>query len=89
VSAFREKAKSGEAWVSGGIYFCEPSLASAIPQDRPSNLETDIFPALVEAGEAVFALRCKGRLFDIGTPAGLDEAQRGWEGNDPKKSAKQ
>jgi NDP-sugar pyrophosphorylase family protein len=88
VAGFREKAKGGEAWVSGGIYFCEPSLLTAVPQDKPSNLETDVFPALLEAGEPVYALRCRGRMFDIGTPAGLDEAQREWRGNDPKKGSR-
>jgi mannose-1-phosphate guanylyltransferase len=89
VAGFREKAKSGEAWVSGGIYFCEPSLLSAVPQGKPSNLETDVIPALLEAGEPVYALRCRGRMFDIGTPAGLDEAQREWHGNDPKSRSRE
>ena len=78
VTAFREKARGGEAWVSGGIYFCEPGLREHIPAGKPSGLETDVFPELVGAGMPVFALRCRGRLFDIGTPTGLDDAQREW-----------
>jgi NDP-sugar pyrophosphorylase family protein len=78
VTAFREKEKGGEAWVSGGIYFCEPALLGTIPRGKPSGLETDIFPRLVAEGLPLYALRCPGKLYDIGTPAGLDQAQREW-----------
>lgn len=78
VTAFREKARGGEAWVSGGIYFCEPGLRDFVPRGKPSGLETDVFPELLAANLPVYALRAKGRMFDIGTPAGLDEAQREW-----------
>jgi mannose-1-phosphate guanylyltransferase len=78
VTAFREKEKGGEAWVSGGIYFCEAALVSMIPRGKPSSLETDVFPQLVAEGLPLYALRCPGKLFDIGTPAGLDQAMREW-----------
>ena len=78
VTAFREKEKGGEAWVSGGIYFCEPALLGTIPRGKPSGLETDVFPELVAEGLPLYALRCPGKLFDIGTPAGLDQAMREW-----------
>lgn len=78
VTAFREKEKGGEAWVSGGIYFCEPALLGTIPKAKPSSLETDVFPGLVAEGLPLYALRCPGKIFDIGTPAGLDQAMREW-----------
>jgi NDP-sugar pyrophosphorylase family protein len=78
VTAFREKEKGGEAWVSGGMYFCEPALLGTIPRGKPSGLETDVFPELVAEGLPLYALRCPGKLFDIGTPAGLDQAMREW-----------
>jgi NDP-sugar pyrophosphorylase family protein len=76
--AFEEKAGGGEAWVSGGIYVCEPSLLERIQPNKPSSLETDVFPALLAAGETIGAYKAPGKLYDIGTPEGLDEAQRGW-----------
>jgi NDP-sugar pyrophosphorylase family protein len=78
VTAFREKEKSGEAWVSGGIYFCEPAILGMIPRGKPSGLETDLFPKIVAEGLPLYALRSSGKLYDIGTPAGLDQAQREW-----------
>ena len=78
VTAFREKAKGGEAWVSGGIAFCEPGVLAFIPHGKASSLESDVLPELVRAGQPVYAVRERGRMFDIGTPAGLDEAQRHW-----------
>jgi mannose-1-phosphate guanylyltransferase len=78
VTAFREKEKAGEAWVSGGIYFCEPALLELVPTGKPSGLETDVFPRAVAEGLPLYALRASGKLFDIGTPAGLDQAQREW-----------
>jgi NDP-sugar pyrophosphorylase family protein len=49
-----------------------------IPRGKPSGLETDVFPELVAEGLPLYALRCPGKLFDIGTPAGLDQAMREW-----------
>jgi NDP-sugar pyrophosphorylase family protein len=78
VVAFEEKAGGGEAWVSGGLYVCEPSLLERIPANKPSSLEREIFPALLAAGETIAGYRAPGKLFDIGTPEGLDEAIREW-----------
>jgi NDP-sugar pyrophosphorylase family protein len=78
VSGFQEKAGGGEAWVSGGVYLCEPALVAGIPEDRPCSLEREVFPLLLERGERISALECGGRFFDIGTPEGLEEAALGW-----------
>jgi len=78
VSAFREKAGGGKAWVSGGVCLCEPEVLAEIPKGRPSSLETDVLPALLAAGRPVCALRCRGRFYDIGTPEGLERAEREW-----------
>lgn len=78
VTGFHEKTGGGEAWVSGGIYLCEPALVAGIPEDRPCSLEREVFPLLLDRGERISALRCGGRFFDIGTPEGLEEAALGW-----------
>lgn len=74
VRGFREKAGGGEAWVSGGVYACEPGLVARIPRGRAVSLEREVLPALLAAGEPVAAWRAPGRFYDIGTPEGLDEA---------------
>jgi len=84
VTAFREKSGGGGAWVSGGIYACEPSLPARIPRGRRVSLETEVFPSLVAAGERVAAWHADGRLYDIGTPAGLDEAEEAWATDSPR-----
>jgi NDP-sugar pyrophosphorylase family protein len=78
VLEFREKTGGGEAWVSGGIYLCEPSLVAGIPEDSPCSLEREVFPLLLERGETISALKSPGQFFDIGTPEGLGEADREW-----------
>jgi NDP-sugar pyrophosphorylase family protein len=78
VIRFQEKSGGGEAWVSGGIYLCEPSLVAGIPEDRPCSLEKEVFPLLLDRGERIVALQSRGRFFDIGTPEGLEEAEREW-----------
>lgn len=74
VEGFREKAGAGEAWVSGGIYACEPRLLALLPRGRPASLEREVLPALLSAGERVAAWPAPGRFYDVGTPGGLDEA---------------
>jgi mannose-1-phosphate guanylyltransferase len=78
VRGFREKTGAREAWVSGGVYLCEPAVLEAVARDRSCSLEEEVLPALLEARARVYALRCTGRFFDIGTPAGLDRAVREW-----------
>jgi len=85
VTAFREKEKKGEGWVNGGLFFCEPALLEMVPKGKPSSLETEVFPRLVAEGLPLFAKRCPGKLFDIGTPEGLDQAQREWPAIRAKK----
>lgn len=78
VTSFREKSGGGGAWISGGIYACEPALVAQVPRGRAVSLETEVFPSLVAAGVPVAAWRAAGRIYDIGTPAGLDEAAEAW-----------
>lgn len=78
VTAFREKAEGGDAWISGGIYACEPVLVVRIPRGRLVSLETEVFPGLLSAGGRIAAWRATGPVYDIGTPGGLDEAEASW-----------
>lgn len=75
ISRFVEKnvAASGPALVSAGTYLIDRFLLGRIGT-RPTSIETDIFPALVSAGE-LGGLEAGGYFIDIGLPETLQEAQ--------------
>ncbi len=61
--------------INAGVYVIERQLLEQIPANYPASLETDILPAQVRAG-SVFGMLFSSELIDIGTPAGLAEANR-------------
>ena len=73
--AFREKARSGPGWVSGGVYALEPRAFAGVPTDRASSLERDLFPRLLAEGRTIAAWRGGGRFWDMGTAEGLARAE--------------
>ena len=75
VVAFREKAARGPGWVSGGVYALEPHALDEVPEDRPTSLEMDVFPALIARGGTIGAWRAPGAFWDMGTPDGLRAAE--------------
>jgi len=78
--AFREKAAAGPGWVSGGVYALEPRAFADVPADRATSLERDLFPRLLDRGEAIAAWRGGGGFWDMGTPEGLARAERALAG---------
>jgi NDP-sugar pyrophosphorylase family protein len=88
VTAFREKADHGPAWVSGGVYALEPRALRGVPADRATSLERDTFPSLLADGRTVAALPVDGSFWDMGTPEGLARAERAFaQGADPRRGA--
>lgn len=81
LKGFHEKAKRGSSWVSGGVYALEPRVLDAVPPGRATSLEVDLFPALLEEGRTLGAWRAPGGFWDIGTPAGLREAEARLKGS--------
>jgi NDP-sugar pyrophosphorylase family protein len=75
VTAFREKADHGPAWVSGGVYALEPRAFADVPIDRASSLESDVFPGLLRKQRTLGAWRSAGAFWDMGTPEGLARAE--------------
>ncbi len=63
-----DELRPGEPFlINAGTYLFEPSVLEAIPADRPSSIERDIFPVLAESGRlAGFPSDAYWR--DIGTP---------------------
>lgn len=80
VTSFREKSGGGAAWVSGGIYLCEPEIMQAIPEEGSSSLEENVFPQLLSEGKRVTAYGSPGRFYDIGTPTSLAVSEKEWDG---------
>jgi len=80
LTAFREKADHGPAWVSDGVYALEPRALVGVPTDRASSLERDVFPALLARGRMLGAWASQGTFWDMGTPEGLARAERAFTG---------
>jgi NDP-sugar pyrophosphorylase family protein len=72
--------------VNGGVYVLQRAVLDYIPPERPSSLEYEVFPRLVQTGR-MFGKVFEGYFVDMGTPAGLADAHahlpalfaaRGW-----------
>ncbi|HXG51077.1 MAG TPA: HAD-IIIA family hydrolase [candidate division Zixibacteria bacterium] len=74
VTAFREKGRGGEGWISAGVYLIDRSLIEEISAGETVSLETDVFPGWIGCG--LFAYRGSGRFIDIGTPESFAAAER-------------
>lgn len=73
VRGFQEKPHRDEArsdLANCGVYVVEPELLDRIPADIPYDFGTDVWPALVAAGEPVYAYTTMAYWNDVG---GLDE----------------
>jgi NDP-sugar pyrophosphorylase family protein len=71
ITRFVEKPAPGESdshWVNAGLIIAEPRLLEAIPRGGPSDLGRDVLPALVAAGELVYAYRMSGGLWWFDRP---------------------
>ena len=72
VTRFLEKPGWGEVFsdtVNTGVYILEPDILRHIPEGRAVDFGHDLFPRLVERGEAVFAWTMEGYWCDIGDTA--------------------
>ncbi len=59
--------------INAGLYVIEPRIAEHIPAGTRYDFESQLFPALIAAGEPVYALPWDGYWLDLGTP------QRYWQ----------
>lgn len=66
---------AGPASVSVGVLVCEPRVLDFIPANGPSDLARDVVPALLQAGELVYATPLDGGIRWIDTPADLAAAE--------------
>jgi len=70
---FAEK-RPGQGIISTGVYLFRDALIKKFPNKLPLSLEQEVFPALLNAGESLRALRTNTPFLDIGTPDTLGEA---------------
>ncbi len=69
ITEFREKppdAVPGD--INAGTYVLDPSALGAWPTGTRLSIETEIFPALIESGAAVFGFETDAYWLDLGTP---------------------
>ena len=77
VQAFVEKPPADEApsrWINAGMYVLAPTVLDLIPEGRPTSIERETFPALVQKG-LLYAVAHDGFWIDAGTPAAYLEVQ--------------
>jgi NDP-sugar pyrophosphorylase family protein len=65
--------------INAGIYVLESEVLDAIPAGQFCDFGRDVFPKLLAAGKAVYAMKPKAYVQDIGTPERLAKAQRDFE----------
>lgn len=82
IHAFLEKAERPSGWVNGGVYRLQRNALDGRAADTNFSLETDVFPALAEAG-SLRARQTPPPLLDMGTPEGI-QAMEGWLGAHPE-----
>jgi mannose-1-phosphate guanylyltransferase len=71
VKRFIEKPSRDEVttnMINAGIYILEPSVLSCITPNIFSTFEWDVFPLLLERGEAIYGYPSEAYWIDIGTP---------------------
>lgn len=77
VLAFIEKPPADEApstWINAGTYVLEPSVLDHVPPGRPSSIERETFPELVEE-RSLYAVESDAYWVDAGTPETYLRAQ--------------
>jgi NDP-sugar pyrophosphorylase family protein len=75
VLAFREKPPVAiPGSINAGTYVLEPEALEAIEPGVPVSIERETYPALIDAGEPVYALVARAYWRDLGTPTAYLEA---------------
>lgn len=75
ITEFVEKNDSKDpGFMNGGIYILNKRILDIIPEGKPTSIEKDIFPKLVENG-SVYGYPDGGHFIDIGVPEDYERAQ--------------
>ena len=79
IERFLEKPTWGQVFsdtINSGIYVLEPEIFDWIAADVPVDFSSDVFPALLEQGKAVFGSVGEGYWEDVGTLAAYLRAHK-------------
>ena len=79
VERFLEKPGWGQVFsdtINTGIYVLEPEIFDLIPEGRSVDFSSEVFPAALDAGKAVFGYVADGYWEDVGTTAAYLKAHQ-------------
>jgi mannose-1-phosphate guanylyltransferase len=79
ITQFQEKPSIEQAVstkINTGIYIFEPAVFDYIPSDRPFDIGSELFPALIAAGAPMYGLELPFQWVDIGSVPDYWEASR-------------
>jgi mannose-1-phosphate guanylyltransferase/phosphomannomutase len=73
IERFTEKGAQteGPVLINSGLYVLESDLVATLPPGVESDFGRDVFPAALEQGLPLYAVRLAEPVIDIGTPEGL------------------
>lgn len=69
--------EKGISIINTGVYLFQPEILEMIEAEKPSRLETDVFPRLAESGE-LSAFLFQGIWFDVRSAENHETAQARW-----------
>lgn len=78
IQRFVEKPSTGEIFsdtVNTGTYILEPEVLRYLPKDEERDFSQDLFPLLLENGEAIYGYIAEGYWCDVGNLETYREAQ--------------
>jgi mannose-1-phosphate guanylyltransferase / phosphomannomutase len=70
IERFLEKPTWGQVFsdtINTGIYVLEPEIFDFIPEGRPVDFSSEVFPEVLEAGRPIFGYVAQGYWEDVGT----------------------
>ena len=70
IERFLEKPTWGQVFsdtINTGIYVLEPEIFDFIPEGRPVDFSSEVFPAVLEAGGPIYGYVAEGYWEDVGT----------------------
>ena len=79
IERFLEKPSWGQVFsdtINTGIYVMEPVVFEHIPDDRPFDFSSELFPRLMELGFELYGCPCDGYWCDVGSPETYVQAHR-------------
>ena len=82
VTCYQKGANDGDLrFIEAGVVALRSAAVARLPETGPVALERELYPELARQG-LLEAFVTEERFFDMGTPAGLERAERYFRGRD-------